>query len=104
LIRSRHALRSVRFPPALADHHRASSERHIRGWDRVTVLKRGRNVGERTITETTEKEALELIQWILACAEMTKPPISLCHACLTKREPACWSSHQTSSAGSKVAE
>jgi simple sugar transport system ATP-binding protein len=29
--------------------------------DRVTVLKRGRNVGEHTITETTEKEALELI-------------------------------------------
>jgi simple sugar transport system ATP-binding protein len=29
--------------------------------DRVMVLKRGRNVGERAITETTEKEVLELI-------------------------------------------
>ena len=29
--------------------------------DRVMVLKRGRNVGERAITDTTEKEVLELI-------------------------------------------
>jgi ribose transport system ATP-binding protein len=29
--------------------------------DRVMVLKRGRNVGERVIAETTEKEVLELI-------------------------------------------
>jgi simple sugar transport system ATP-binding protein len=29
--------------------------------DRVMVLKRGRNVGERAIAETTEKEVLELI-------------------------------------------
>jgi simple sugar transport system ATP-binding protein len=29
--------------------------------DRVMVLKRGRNVGERAIADTTEKEVLELI-------------------------------------------
>ena len=29
--------------------------------DRVMVLKRGRNVGARLISETTEKEVLELI-------------------------------------------
>jgi simple sugar transport system ATP-binding protein len=29
--------------------------------DRVMVLKRGRNVGERLIAQTTEKEVLELI-------------------------------------------
>ena len=29
--------------------------------DRVMVLKRGRNVGDRLIAETTEKEVLELI-------------------------------------------
>jgi len=29
--------------------------------DRVMVLKRGRNVGDRAIAETTEKEVLELI-------------------------------------------
>jgi simple sugar transport system ATP-binding protein len=29
--------------------------------DRVVVLKRGRNVGERAVRSTTEKEILELI-------------------------------------------
>jgi ribose transport system ATP-binding protein len=29
--------------------------------DRVMVLKRGRNVGDRVVTRTTEKEVLELI-------------------------------------------
>ena len=29
--------------------------------DRVMVLKRGRNVGDRAIAQTTEKEVLELI-------------------------------------------
>jgi simple sugar transport system ATP-binding protein len=29
--------------------------------DRVMVLKRGRNVGDRVIGQTTEKEVLELI-------------------------------------------
>jgi simple sugar transport system ATP-binding protein len=29
--------------------------------DRVMMLKRGRNVGERAIADTTEKEVLELI-------------------------------------------